>query len=140
MSDGTREQLFIYQLTIDGTDCGVWDKSSVWTTDTTSTKYRSGGQQTEESLGGSPTYPDITLDRNYRLARDHSIMPFLRARAGKGAFTLTKQALDRDFNAYGTPEVAVGLFKTVSSPAGDSTSNNAAMVTVVLETNSIVAT
>lgn len=139
MSDGTREQLFLVTWSLDGNDMGTWDQWTGGGKDTASVRYRSGGQPDEESLGGPNTYPDVTIERNYRLSRDYPIMPTLLARAGKGTVIGQKQALDRDYNAYGKPEIIVGLLKTVTSPPADSTSSNPAKLIVVVEVNSYTA-
>lgn len=137
MSDGTREQLFIVHLYVDDIDYGIFDKSSSWVRDSTLTKYRSGGQPDEETLGGPNIYSDITLDRNYRLSRDYPLIAPLMAACGTGKLEAYKQPLNRDYSAYNLPMVAKGVLKSVSDPAADSNSANAAMLTIVFEVNSI---
>lgn len=140
MSDGSREQLFLVHLYVDGTDLGVWDTWQGGDKDTSSIKYRSGGQPDEESLGGGNTYTDLTITRNYRLSRDASIVSFLLNKTGIGEARAIKQPLDRSYNAFGNPVIATGLLKTYQDPKADSNANNAAMIGVVIEPNSIVGT
>ena len=137
MSDGTRENLFLIHLSIDGRDLGVWDAWSGGDKDTDSTKYRSGGESVEESLGGPNTYSDLTISRNYRLSRDNAIMGYLFNKCGIGTAKAQKQPLDRSYKAFGKPIIGTGVLKTVTDPKVDSNANNAAMVEVVIELNSL---
>jgi hypothetical protein len=137
VSDGTREQLFLVTLTIDGVDIGIWDKWDGGGKDSTSTKYRSGGNPNEEDLGGLPTFTDVTLTRNYRLSRDAAIVGFLLNKVGFGTCIANKFPLNRDYSTYGPYIQAIGPLKTVDDPKVDSNAANAATLIVVLSVNSI---
>lgn len=137
MPDGTREQLFLVHLFVDGTDCGIWDAWAGGDKDTASVKYRSGGSPDEESLGGGNTFADLTLSRNYRISRDPSIERFLLSKAGIGNAVASKTVLDRSYQAQGDPLTYKGLLKTVTPPNTDSNSTNPAIISVVIEPNSI---
>lgn len=139
MSDGTREQLFLVTLTIDGTDYGIWDKWDGGDKDSTQTKYRSGGQPDEEDLGGAPTFSDVTLTRNYRLSRDAPILGALLNSVGIGNCVATKYPLNRDYSIYGPHIQAIGPLKTVTDPKVDSNAANPALLVLVLSVNSLVA-
>lgn len=140
MSDGSREQLFLVHVSVDGTDLGVWDTWDGGDKDTNSVKYRSGGEPDEESLGGGSSYSDLTITRNYRLSRDSGIVGFLLNKTSIGEVVATKQPLDRSYNAYGNPIIARGVLKTFQDPKVDSNANNPAMIGIVIEPNSIVGT
>ena len=137
MSDGSRENLFLIHLSIDGTDLGIWDSWAGGDKDTNSTKYRSGGEPNEESLGGGNVFTDLTIGRNYRLSRDNGIMGFLFDKCGIGAVVAQKQPLDRSYQPYGSPTIASGVLKTVTDAKVDSNANNAAILSVVVEINSL---
>ena len=137
MSDGSRENLFLVHLEVDGTDLGLWDSWAGGDKDTNSVKYRSGGQATEESLGGPNTYTDLTIGRNYRLSRDNPVIGFLLDKTGTGACSVQKQPLDRSYQPYGNPIIGNGMLKTFTDPKVDSNSNNAAIIQVVIELNNL---
>jgi hypothetical protein len=137
MSDGSRENLFLVHLSIDGTDLGVWDSWAGGDKDTNSVKYRSGGVATEESLGGPTVYTDLTIGRNYRLSRDNPIIGFLLDKTGQGVCEIQKQPLDRSYQPYGSPIIGNGILKTVTDPKVDSNANNAAILQVVIELNNL---
>jgi len=137
MPDGTREQLFLVHLTIDGTDLGVWDTWAGGDMDTDSVTYRSGGEAIAESLGGPTSFGDITIGRNYRLARDNGVIGFLLNKCGIGNCKVQKQPLDRTYQPYGKPIVGTGILKTVTDPKVDSNNNNAAIISVVIDLNNL---
>lgn len=139
MPDGTREQLFLVTLSIDGVDLGVWDKWDGGDKDSASVKYRSGGQPDEEDLGGPVTFTDVTLTRNYRLSRDATLLGFLFNKVGIGGCVATKYPLARDYTVYGPHIQALGPLKTVTDPKVDSNASNPALLAVVLSVNSINA-
>jgi hypothetical protein len=140
MSDGTLEQLFLVHVLIGGTDLGTWDSWSGGDPTTTVANYRSGGEVVEEKIPGGIAYSDLTIGRNYRLARDHPVVPFLLAAqlAGSGV-TATKTPLNRDRTVYGTPTVATGILVGVTDPKTDSNSNNPATIQFVMAVNSLTA-
>lgn len=139
MSDGTREQLFLVTLSIDGTDLGVWDKWDGGDKDSASVKYRSGGDPAEEDLGGPVTFSDITLTRNYRLSRDAGILGFLFQKVGVGNCVASKYPLNRDYSVFGPYIQAQGPLKTVTDPKVDSNASNPATLVLVLSVNSLNA-
>jgi hypothetical protein len=137
MPDGSREQLFLVTLEVDGTDLGVWDTWAGGDKDTNSVMYRSGGSDTEESLGGPTTFGDVTIGRNYRLSRDNGIIGFLLNKCGQATCRVQKQPLDRQYQPYGNPIIGTGILKTVTDPKVDSNNNNAAILSVVIDLNDL---
>lgn len=139
MSDGTREQLFLVTLSIDGTDLGVWDKWDGGDMDSASTKYRSGGSAIEEDLGGAITFSDITIARNYRLSRDAGVLGFLFSKVGIGTCVVSKYPLNRDYSVFGPYIQAQGPLKTVTDPKVDSNAANPAILQLAISVNSLNA-
>lgn len=137
MSDGTREQLFLVTLSIDGTDLGIWDKWDGGDKESASVKYRSGGDPDEEDLGGPINYTDITISRNYRLSRDAGIIGFLFQKVGIGLCVVSKYPLNRDYSVYGPYIQAQGPLKNVVDPKVDSNAANPAILQLAISVNSL---
>lgn len=97
-------------------------------------RYKPAGLP-EEVLTGTQTIGNITGERAVRRERDRPLIQALYDSAGKAAATLSVQWYDRDENPYGSPIVFTAVVKTVTLPAGDSTSNDAAMMSVEFEVN-----
>lgn len=125
-----RKDQFNVTLSIDGKSYGVWDKHDGGEIDSSEKKYKPGGMGKEQSLGGTKTTGNITLERAYDLQRDGSILAELKAKAGKGVATVTKQPLDADGIAFGPQEVEVGTLKRVTPPSHDSNSTDEATIQV----------
>jgi hypothetical protein len=111
---------------------GVFDKKSGGGLDTDVYKYKAGGMVPEISLGGSPTYGDVTLQRLYRYERDHLRLNDWMAWCGHATTTILQFPMDIDGNAWDTPITMVGILKTVNPPDHDSESNNPAMLEIVV--------
>jgi hypothetical protein len=124
----SREDQYNVTVSIDGTNLGTYDKMSGGEIDSDETKYRPGNLGPHVSLGGSILVGNVTVQRLYDLARDHSIVAFLKAAVGKGTMVVSKQSLDVNGNAYGKPVVYTGRFKTLTLPDVDSESSDAALV------------
>jgi hypothetical protein len=115
-------------VSLDNVSLGVFDKMSGGEIDSEETKYKPGAMAPQVSLGGSVTVNNVTVSRLYVLSRDKAIEATLKSRVGKGAVKVTKQSLDTDGNAFGTPLVYSGVLKQVTFPEPDSESSAAALV------------
>lgn len=114
-------------------DLGKWDNKSGGAVEAESTKYREGGMADEESLGGPVSTENVTLQRNYKLVRDHGLMPTLYAEAGVGRLEISEQPLDRNKVAFGSPTLYRGTLIAVRPPDRNSMSSDAAMVEIECE-------
>lgn len=117
---------------------GTFDKMSGGLVDSEELKYRPGAMGAQVSLGGYKSVENITVSRLFDLSRDLPQVPWLIAAAGKGDVTVTKQSLDVDGNAFGSPLVYSGRLKKVNPPDVDSESNDAALIELEISTASTV--
>jgi hypothetical protein len=125
-------------VSLDGNSLGVFDKMTGGEIDSEETKYKPGAMGPQVSLGGSVTVNNVTVSRLYRLDRDKAIEATLKSRVGKGAVKVTKQSLDTDGNAFGTPLVYSGVLKQVTFPEPDSESSAAALVALEISSATVV--
>lgn len=109
-------------------DFGVWDKMSGGEVDSDETKYNPGGMAPPVSLGGRKTTGNVTYSRLYRLVRDHSHAQQFINWVGRARVTISKQPLDVDGNAFGSPIVYHGTLKRVTFPEVDSESSGPGLV------------
>jgi hypothetical protein len=123
-------------VSLDGANMGVWDKKTGGGVDSTITQYLPGGMAPQISLGGTKQTANLTIERLYRLQRDHkTIQQWINA-VGRGRVVVNQQPLDIDGNAFGAPIVYKGTVKQVTPPEVDSTSANAAMLAVEIVVDS----
>jgi len=115
-------------VSIDGVSYGTWDHLTGGDIDSVETKYAPGGMAPQVSLGGKQEVANVTLERLYDLTRDHTTVPTLRSKVGKGAVTVSKQPLDVDGNAFGSPIVYKGKLKKLGLPDANSESSEAAKI------------
>ena len=136
----TREDQYAVTVTVNGVSLGTFDKLSGGEIDSEETKYRPGGMGSEVALGGPRTTSNVTVSRIYSLDADHSVnLPTLKASVGKAQVTVSKQPLDVDGNAYGSPVVYQGVLKNVKLPDHDSVSNDPGMLELEVSTNATVS-
>lgn len=126
----TRADTWRTTVTLDGENMGVWDKKTGGKVTSSVTQYLPGGMAPQISLGGTKTTENVTLERLYRLQRDHKkIQKWINA-VGRGSIVINQQPLDVDGNAFGTPIVYKGTLMSVTPPENDSTSTSAAMLSI----------
>jgi hypothetical protein len=136
----SREDQYAVTVSVAGVSLGTFDKLSGGELDSEETKYRPGGMGAEVALGGPKTVSNVTVSRIYSLDGDHAAnLASLKAAIGKGAVTITKQPLDADGNAYGSPVVYNGILKNVKLPDHDSQSNDPGMLELEVSTNATVS-
>lgn len=107
---------------------GVWDKMSGGEIDSEESKYHPGGMGDPVSLGGRKTVGNVTVQRLYRLGRDHDALQSLINAVGKSKVTVAKQPMDIDANVYGDPIVYNGTLKRVSPPDVDSEGSDGGII------------
>lgn len=118
-------------------DLGTFDTFSGGEADSEETKYNPGGLAEQLSLGGRRTVGNVTVGRIYDLARDHPLMGWLLAVAGRADLTVVKTPLNPDGVAVPSPLVYRGKLKAVSPPEHDSNSNDAATWEMELSSASV---
>jgi hypothetical protein len=128
----TTQKTWRVSLTIDGRDCGVWDKKSGGKIGSPILTYPPGGMEPQISLpGATQTVDTITISRYYDRVRDHdNLLGFLLARSGKGRAVVKQRPLDDDGNGYGRSIVTTGRLQSVEPPATDNESDTPAMLTL----------
>lgn len=109
---------------------GEWDKFSGGEVDSEEKTY-TAARGVKESLGGQISVGNVTLQRRYKLSRDHARIGILIALVGRGEGTITKAPTDTsyavDISAGGALGY-IGTLKRVAPPEVDSESNDAAMI------------
>ena len=125
-----RKDQHAIHVSLDGTDCGIWDKKTGGEVDSSDTTYMPGAMGQRISLGGVQTITPVVADRMFDLDRDGQIIHWLMSRAGKGDMVCSVQPLDVDGNAYGRPMTYKGKLKMVTPPEADSESSDAALISL----------
>jgi hypothetical protein len=133
----TRADTWRVTVGVNGIHTGVWDVKEGGDVDSNELTYKPGGMVDPISLGGSRTVNNVTLRRNYRLGRDHSVSQRWLNWAGKGKVVVTQQPLDEDGNSWGSPIVYQGTLKRVKLPDHDSQSSDAAMIEIEVTVSGI---
>lgn len=126
----TRADTWRCTVSLNGENMGVWDKKTGGKVTSNVTQYLPGGMAPQISLGGTKTTENVTMERLYRLHRDHQKMQRWINQAGKGKVVIHQQPLDIDGNSFGTPIVYKGTLMSVTPPEHDSTSTNPAMIII----------
>jgi hypothetical protein len=117
---------------------GVFDTMTGGETDSTETRHHAGAMGPEEAQGGPRTTTNVVINRQYRHGRDGPLRHKLRPLCGKGHMHVSKQPLDSDGNAIGSPEVFDGILKRVATPEPDSDSGDIAMIEIEMTPNEVV--
>jgi hypothetical protein len=120
-------------------DLGTFDTMSGINATAENTKHRRGGMGKSRSLGGPSSLDDITVGRDYDLARDHGNFHWLVNANGKATFNATGYELDDDDREYGRPFILDGKIIEVHGPEHDSNSADVAMFELVLSPNDDLA-
>lgn len=115
-------------VNVAGKDLGVFDMFSGGAAKAEATKHRPGGMGPEESLGGPRSRDDFTLQRNYKLERDHGLAKFLDDQVGEGKVVATRTMLGRDRTPSGEPITFTGTLMGFVHPDHDSSSSDKKMV------------
>jgi len=103
-----------------------------------SSKIRRGGTRTRKALGGVPDVDDVTISRDYDLARDHSIIHWLYAAVGSADMIVNWWPLDDDDRPYGSPITYTGKLTGSTKPGLDMESSDPAVLELVISCDSPV--
>lgn len=126
----TRKDTWRVSLAIDGDDWGVWDSKTGGKINGNGLTYKPGDMGPQVSLGGNPTVDTVTVGRLYDRVRDHDRLQTLVNRVGKARVNVKARPKDTDGNAYGRTIIWSGLLDGLQTPDIDSTSRDAAMITL----------
>jgi hypothetical protein len=107
----------------------TWEGANV-TAD--NTKHRRGGMGAQVAIGGPVTIEDLTVSRDYDLARDNKNAHWLATAVGRGKAVATKTYLDSDGIKFGSPIVVTGVLIGYNEPNADSDSSDVAMMELVI--------
>jgi hypothetical protein len=122
-------------------DLGVWDTWEGAAVTAENTKHRRGAMGIQVAVGGAVTIEDVTITRDYDLARDHlgkwpttstDMTHWMANAVGKSRVVATKQFLDADGLAFGKPIVISGILIGYTIPGSDSDSSEVGMVEIVI--------
>src|SRR5215831_17271628 len=127
---GTRQDMFVVRLTVEGNSFGIWDKKTGGELDSDEVKYYPGGMNAPVTLGGRVNPGNITLQRLYDRIDDHQRINTLLNGVGKALVSVSQRPMDLDGHGYGKTIVWTGKLKRVLVPDVDSEAQSAAMVEV----------
>jgi len=117
---------------------GTWDAWEGGNVTADNTKHRRGGMGPQVAIGGPVTIEDVTVRRDYDLARDNKNAHWLSAAVGRATVSASKQYLDADGLVFGDPIVITGVLIGYNDPEADSDSGDVAMVEIVINPNGSV--
>jgi hypothetical protein len=98
-----------------------------------------GGMDPKVNLGGTQDLDDVTLVRPMFLDRDQALIGPLMAARGVKRATVSEQRLDADKNAFGAPEVWVGILTEVDSGDAQASSSDGRMLTLTVAPDGFTA-
>ena len=113
-------------------DLGIFDTWEGGNVTADNTKHRRGGMGPQVAVGGPKTIEDVTVTRDYDVARDHPHAHWLSSVVGRARVTASKSWLDEDDIAFGRPLVITGVLIGYNNPEGDSDSGDIAMVSITI--------
>jgi hypothetical protein len=102
------------------------------------TKHRRGNMGPQVAIGGPVTIEDLTVTRDYDLARDNPNAHWLSDAVGRATVVAVKNYLDTDGVAFGDPIIIRGILIGYTEPPGDSDSSDIAMVELVINPDGAV--
>lgn len=120
-------QQYLITANVGGRDLGVYDTMKGGDVQTKSAMHRPGGMGPEKSYRSLPTYSTITVTRVLERERDWELLRWLQDQSGGVRAQITKQPLDEQGNAWGTPMTWSGRLLGVKGGDADSTSSNPLM-------------
>lgn len=132
---GSRQDTYAVSVSMDGEPIGIWDKMSGGAVDSAERKYRPGNLGEEQSLGGTKTTENVTVQRLYDLQRDHvGLVKRLLNRCGIARMVVIKQPLTNEGVPVGAPLVYTGTLKACTPPEVDSESDEAGLLEIEIST------
>lgn len=134
-----RQDQFQVHLSINNVDYGEWDKCTGGESQANEIKYRPGGMQPEISLGGTVSVSDVVVERLYDISKDGANLAAYLAANGRAVATVSRQPLDLNGNIAGEPMTWTGIVKNVKLPDADGENNAAALISITVSPNGLIA-
>jgi hypothetical protein len=131
------QQNHLISVTVDGRPLGVFDTRTGGEITAAPTKRRSGGMGPIKQHKALPDYGDTTVTRDYELARDHPLYPWLAGRCGKGEMVVADFLLDPNGQRFGRPTTYTGILMTVTSPDADANSTDTNTLGLTMQTRNV---
>ena len=136
---GTRQDTFLVNLSVENphvpgqmVQWGIWDTKTGGDLDSEERLYYPGGMLPPYSLGGRILPQQVTISRNYRIARDHFHVQQLLDGVGKSNVIISQFPMDKYGHEHTPAIVYRGTLKTVTVPEHNSeSSSDPAMISVV---------
>jgi hypothetical protein len=119
-------------------DLGIFDTWEGANVTADNTKHRRGGMGPQVAIGGPVTIEDLTVSRDYDLARDNPNSHWLSDGVGRAFVVATKHYKDTNGTNYGVPIIITGILIGYNEPNADSDSGDVAMLELVINPNGSV--
>jgi hypothetical protein len=113
-------------------ELGVFDTWEGGNVTAESTKHRRGGMGIQIAVAGVPTIEDVTIGRDYDLARDNPMAHILSNAVGRGRIVATKHYKEPGGDNYGDPIIIRGVLVGYNEPNSDSDSADISMFQIVV--------
>lgn len=109
----------------------IWDSASGGDVTSSINKYQPGGGQKEVALSSKKTRNDLVISKICDVDVDWGLIEQLEQWAGAADASITIQATHPNFDATGIkPRTIVGKLAGVNAPQADSTSEDAALLSL----------
>lgn len=100
-------------------DLGVFTEFEGGEATAEDTKVRRGGTRTQKALGGPKSIGNVTIRRDYDLARDHNQIHWLYGGVGAASARVAKWPTDDNDRPYGRPTIYTGVLIGSTQPGHD---------------------
>jgi hypothetical protein len=100
-------------------DLGVFNSFDGGEATSDDTKVRRGGTRNQRALGGPKSIGNVTLARDYDLARDHNNIHWLYNAVGAARVTAQHFFTDDNDQPYGRPLIYTGVLIRSTKPGHD---------------------
>lgn len=107
-------------------DLGVFTSLDGGDATSDNTKVRRGGTRTRKALGGAKDIEDLTIGRDYDLARDHNQIHWVFGGVGAARFVASWWPTDDNDAPYGRPIIYRGVITGCTRPPHDLESSDVA--------------
>lgn len=117
-------------------DLGVFNSWDGGESTSDDTKVRRGGTRSQRVLGGPRSIGNVTIERDYDLARDHNNIHWLYNSVGGARVVLQKFFTDDNDAPYGRPLIYTGVLIRSTAPPHNIDSSSVANLTLEVSCDS----